>query len=192
MSPQDHVKALADRFMKEGAEDLWNEDDGPVKSPPPLPPKPYYQSSRPIECPVDLRELTSHGQSLGPGNGGIVSRIFKSRHYSVQARRRFRINESSSSDDYSDVSSGDEFSSGLVNEVVASSGMINAQKMRSSAALGKHDVKIIRRPVMPKFNDEEDDFSEQIQLIRHELSMKNLAEKEEEKEEGESILSQKR
>ncbi|CAN0876868.1 Putative DEAD-box ATP-dependent RNA helicase 33 [Linum grandiflorum] len=33
MTPKDHVKALADRFMKEGAEDLWNEDDGPLKSP---------------------------------------------------------------------------------------------------------------------------------------------------------------
>ncbi|KAK4488258.1 hypothetical protein RD792_004005 [Penstemon davidsonii] len=31
LSPQDHVKALADRFMKEGAEDLWNEADGPLK-----------------------------------------------------------------------------------------------------------------------------------------------------------------
>ncbi|CAN1312608.1 Putative DEAD-box ATP-dependent RNA helicase 33 [Linum perenne] len=34
MTPKDHVKALADRFMKEGAEDLWNEDDGPLKSTP--------------------------------------------------------------------------------------------------------------------------------------------------------------
>ncbi|GAB2212080.1 hypothetical protein Drorol1_Dr00025424 [Drosera rotundifolia] len=30
MSPEDHVKALADRFVKAGAEDLWNEDDGPI------------------------------------------------------------------------------------------------------------------------------------------------------------------
>ncbi|KAJ0106254.1 hypothetical protein Patl1_18745 [Pistacia atlantica] len=33
MTPQQHIKALADRFMKAGAEDLWNEDDGPLKAP---------------------------------------------------------------------------------------------------------------------------------------------------------------
>ena len=144
-----------------------------------------------MECPIDLRELTSHGRSLGPGNGRIVSRIFKYRHFSMQVRRRFRRNESSSGDDDSDVSSRDEFSSALVNEAVASRGMRNAQKIRSSAALGKHDVKITRRRVMPKSNDGEDDFWEQIQLIRHEFSMKNLAENVKEKGEGESI-NQKR
>ncbi|CAL1363286.1 unnamed protein product [Linum trigynum] len=35
MAPKDQIKALADRFMKEGAEDLWNEDDGPLKPTPP-------------------------------------------------------------------------------------------------------------------------------------------------------------
>ena len=30
LSPNDHVKALADRFVKEGAEDLWNNHDGPL------------------------------------------------------------------------------------------------------------------------------------------------------------------
>nr|CAD1830747.1 unnamed protein product [Ananas comosus var. bracteatus] len=35
MSSKDHIKALADRFMKGGAEDLWNEDDGPLRSPSP-------------------------------------------------------------------------------------------------------------------------------------------------------------
>ena len=105
----------------------------------------------------------------------------------MQVRRRFRRNESSSGDDDSDVSSRDEFSSGLVNEAVASRGIRNAQKIRSSAALGKHDVKITRRRVMPKSNDGEDDFWEKIQLIRHEFSMKNLAENVKEKGEGESI-----
>ncbi|RVW16448.1 putative DEAD-box ATP-dependent RNA helicase 48 [Vitis vinifera] len=190
MSPQDHIKALADRFMKEGAEDLWNDDDGPVKSPPLLPRRPSNGLSRQIEPPVDLRKLTSHGRSLGPGNARIVSRALKPRHYSVQVRRRFRRNESSSSDDGSDVSSGDEFSGRLVDADVELRGRRNVQKMMSSAALGKYDVKIKRR-VMPKSIDEGDDFSEQIELIRHELSRKNLAE-EEEKGDEESILSQKR
>ncbi|KAJ9706573.1 hypothetical protein PVL29_001849 [Vitis rotundifolia] len=190
MSPQDHIKALADRFMKEGAEDLWNDDDGPVKSPPPLPRRPSNGLSRQIEPPVDLRKLTSHGWSLGPGNARIVSRALKPRHYSEQVRRRFRRNESSSSDDDSGVSSGDEFSGTLVDDDVELRGRRNVQKMMSSAALGKYDVKIKRR-VMPKSIDEGDDCSEQIELIRHELSRKNLA-KEEEKEGEESILSQKR
>ncbi|KAF3791889.1 DEAD-box ATP-dependent RNA helicase 48 [Nymphaea thermarum] len=33
MTPEDHVNALADRFKKAGAEDLWNEDDGPLEDP---------------------------------------------------------------------------------------------------------------------------------------------------------------
>ncbi|CAN4095248.1 unnamed protein product [Withania somnifera] len=50
VSPEDHIKALADRFMKEGAEDLWNEDDGPVNTP---------QISQPITEPINLRKLTN-------------------------------------------------------------------------------------------------------------------------------------
>ncbi|KAL9246742.1 hypothetical protein vseg_020239 [Gypsophila vaccaria] len=33
ISPREHVRALADRFVRAGAEDLWNEADGPVGSP---------------------------------------------------------------------------------------------------------------------------------------------------------------
>ncbi|VVB02011.1 unnamed protein product [Arabis nemorensis] len=33
ISSKEHIKSLADRFMKAGAEDMWNEDDGPVKKP---------------------------------------------------------------------------------------------------------------------------------------------------------------
>ncbi|KAI5655528.1 hypothetical protein M9H77_32715 [Catharanthus roseus] len=51
LSPQEHIKALADRFMKEGAEDLWNENDGPIKTPPPMPKR------KTIGEPIDLREL---------------------------------------------------------------------------------------------------------------------------------------
>lgn len=36
LSAKDHIRALADRFMKEGAEDLWNEDDGPSEIPVPV------------------------------------------------------------------------------------------------------------------------------------------------------------
>lgn len=33
-SSKDRIKLLADRFTKPGAEDLWNQDDGPVSDPP--------------------------------------------------------------------------------------------------------------------------------------------------------------
>lgn len=192
MSPQDQIKALADRFMKEGAEDLWNDDDGPVKSPPPLPPQPFRRSSGLIEPPIDLRELTSHGRSLGPGNGRTVSRVFKPRHFSVLARRRFRRNDSSSSEDDSE----DEFSSALVDEDAGLRGGRNVQNKMSSAALGKHDVKIIRRRMIRSSSVEDNIFNkEQVDVIRHELSKRNSAEKEEDKEgkeDGESVLSQKR
>ncbi|KAK7251281.1 hypothetical protein RIF29_34336 [Crotalaria pallida] len=73
MSPHDHVKALADRFMKEGAEDLWNNDDGPVSSPP------HFDEVRPsrqvgsIGSPVDLRKLIrdcSNRNSMSLGDSG--------------------------------------------------------------------------------------------------------------------------
>ncbi|XP_074317744.1 putative DEAD-box ATP-dependent RNA helicase 48 [Silene latifolia] len=35
LSPRDHVKALADRFVKPGAEDLWTAADGPLHDPAP-------------------------------------------------------------------------------------------------------------------------------------------------------------
>ena len=104
MSPTDHIKALASRFMKEGAEDLWNEDDGPLKSPPPR-----GTNERPgffgpngrrgsIRSPIDLRNLISEGRenaNLTNPSGSYVNR----RNYSGQSWRRFRRNESSESED---------------------------------------------------------------------------------------------
>ncbi|KAH1135489.1 hypothetical protein GLYMA_05G205533v4 [Glycine max] len=37
LSPNDHFKALADRFVKDGAEDLWNNHDGPLTPNPTTP-----------------------------------------------------------------------------------------------------------------------------------------------------------
>eukprot|EP00268_Persea_americana_P069645 TRINITY_DN9935_c0_g1_i1.p1 TRINITY_DN9935_c0_g1~~TRINITY_DN9935_c0_g1_i1.p1 ORF type:complete len:832 (-),score=175.88 TRINITY_DN9935_c0_g1_i1:466-2961(-) len=54
MTAKDHVRVLADRFTKEGAEDLWNEDDGPLKSPPARPRKLPGQNP-----PLDLRKTVS-------------------------------------------------------------------------------------------------------------------------------------
>lgn len=60
MSPRDHIKALADRFMKPGAEDLWNGDDGPVHS---VTRKP--DPTKPIDPPIDLRKLVRDGRADG-------------------------------------------------------------------------------------------------------------------------------
>uniref|UniRef100_A0A0E0K753 Uncharacterized protein n=1 Tax=Oryza punctata TaxID=4537 RepID=A0A0E0K753_ORYPU len=39
-SSRAHIRALADRFLLPGAEDLWNEDDGPIhRAERPLPPR---------------------------------------------------------------------------------------------------------------------------------------------------------
>lgn len=117
MSPKDHVKALADRFMKEGAEDLWNEDDGPLKDPPPRPPmRPASTRSGPIRLPIDLRKLVEGHGGVVVGNGKDVdwrgfggANHVASRKYSVVSNRRFRRHESSSSESDSASNSRDDW-----------------------------------------------------------------------------------
>ena len=188
--------------MKEGAEDLWNNDDGPIKPPNPHPPPTHLhgvQSTRrgSTGSPVDLRRLVgeasnpisrnsggSLGQSRGyrsvsEGNSGVVS----SKKLVPAGRRRFCRNDSTSS---SESGSDDDEGDSRVNWDV--------RKMGSSASLGKYDVKRERR-VVPKPYDEEDDFSEQVELIKYEINKRKLEQKEEEKhkgEERESILTQSR
>lgn len=64
MSPQEHIKTLADRFMKEGAEDLWNDDDGPIKVQPPMPKR------RTIDEPIDLQQVFISQNSVFSGDNG--------------------------------------------------------------------------------------------------------------------------
>ncbi|KAK1571182.1 hypothetical protein Q3G72_013098 [Acer saccharum] len=99
MSPQEHIKALADRFMKEGAEDLWNEDDGPLKS------EQRSGSSgatnermRSVGSPpIDLRSLISDKGNRGNVSSDNVnsSNFMKTRNYSVHSGEKFCRNESS-------------------------------------------------------------------------------------------------
>ncbi|XP_077224754.1 putative DEAD-box ATP-dependent RNA helicase 48 [Tasmannia lanceolata] len=213
MSAKNHIKALADRFMKEGAEDLWNHDDGPLKSPAPQSPSKINDRHDRIPCrhqwprsqspPIDLRKIVSNRHNVVDNQNR--------RHFSVEARRsprsRFRSSANSSSDDDDD---GDEFGDSRVKsggnsrwprfsidegegeeEELSSRGK-RVKKMMSSAALGNYDTKEKRRPL--KRVDEEHDLSEHVRSIRDEFKMRSLignAERRNEEEE-ESLLSQKR
>ncbi|GMJ06193.1 hypothetical protein like AT2G07750 [Hibiscus trionum] len=100
MSPNDHIKALADRFMKEGAEDLWNENDGPLNSEEQERPQ-FVESARNprsvlIHTPLNIKELISDGRrENGKPIGLNNSQFIKSRSYSVQANGKFKVKESS-------------------------------------------------------------------------------------------------
>ncbi|KAK4487328.1 hypothetical protein RD792_006059, partial [Penstemon davidsonii] len=73
LSPEDHIKALADRFMKEGAEDLWNEADGPFEIPATKPNKSQFTGK-----PIDLEKfVTEKRGSVGGGN------LTNCRHFST-------------------------------------------------------------------------------------------------------------
>lgn len=208
MTAKDHIKALADRFMKEGAEDLWNEADGPVKSSaqPELPIK-----NRSFASPDDLKKLITDGRSLvnrqETWHSTGVYNSSRPRHYSVgtgirtPSKFRFQRNDSSSSDD--------ELEGDSVRPVVSNSrwhrsslsreessyedlnlkGGSNVKKMMSTASLGKYDVK--KKRLSPKLIHEED-LSEQVKAIRYELNRRNLPEDVGEKDGEESILSEKR
>ncbi|XP_027085636.1 probable DEAD-box ATP-dependent RNA helicase 48 isoform X2 [Coffea arabica] len=74
VSPQEHIKALADRFMKEGAEDLWNEADGPIRAPAPR----EMANKRVIGEPIDLRKLISRKSAFADNCSADESRNPKS------------------------------------------------------------------------------------------------------------------
>uniref|UniRef100_A0A5B7BM96 ATP-dependent RNA helicase n=1 Tax=Davidia involucrata TaxID=16924 RepID=A0A5B7BM96_DAVIN len=218
MTAKDHIKALADRFMKDGAEDLWNEADGPLESPPPRSPT---QNDRSIGTPIDLRKLISDHRNLTDSDRTLNSTNWNSslkpRHYSVDTRSRtrsrfdFRRKESSTGEDDSKLddrlgkrvggnarwprfgSTGNKLSDDDDDdddEDEEEEGRDNVKKLMSSAALGKYDA-IKKRRVPLKFLEDEVDLSGQVELIRNELNKRNSNENVENSEE-ESILSQKR
>lgn len=182
--------------MKAGAEDLWNEADGPIKSrSTQLPPTP---NNRSIRRPIDLRKLVS--ESDRAPNSINFNDSMKNRHYSVQTRRgsrfNFQRNESSSSEDDSDLDSEEglvkRFGSGGDEEEEEIKGRGNVKKlMSSSAALGKYDVKKTRR-VPLKFLEDEENLSDHIEAIRNEFNNRNSIENATDKSDENSILSQKR
>ncbi|XP_061373739.1 probable DEAD-box ATP-dependent RNA helicase 48 [Gastrolobium bilobum] len=177
ITPHDHIKSLANRFMTEGAEDLWNNDDGPLTLTPTPTPTPIPSP------PVNLRKLITQ-----PSNRNLTN-YTQTRDYSSalqvrnvaigSSKRRFWRNDNDSSSSESE------------NEMECES---NYSKMGSSASLGNYDVKREKR-VMPKSHDDGSDLSQQVELIKFQLNHRKLTQNEEHHGEGEeqqSILSQTR
>ncbi|KAH7669475.1 RNA helicase protein [Dioscorea alata] len=212
MSSKDHIKALADRFMKAGAEDLWNKDDGPLFSSSQRPP------TRPSDRtgPLDLRQIVSDGRRR---SGGSLPSFQQKREYSVMAGRRpspngkskWRRNSSSdegSDSDYdleifqksnADGKKGSRFpristETGVEMEEETDLGdaRIRRKKMMSSAALMNIDMKKERWRL--RSFEEEDKISDQIQAIRDELKKKEAFGSDFRRPEvkEESLLTQKR
>ncbi|KAK4801191.1 hypothetical protein SAY86_021678 [Trapa natans] len=260
MTPKDHIKALADRFMKEGAEDLWNEDDGPLRPPPPPTPR---SSGRPvsIQSPLNLRKLVSErgfNSSYHPSSLRSIdnySNNGNTRNYSVQSRGRLRRNESSESEDDAgsgfvfpvqkenkplsnsrisnvnpkngafsrqrktyfrndDTSSSDDDSDMDTEDGVLCSGAsrwprlslgghesnenekgrdrgINLRILGGRASLGNYDMKVKKR-VPLQLVEEETDFSQEVEFLRHELTRKKMIENQAGNVEEDSLLTQKR
>ncbi|CAN4115473.1 unnamed protein product [Withania somnifera] len=81
VSPEDHIRPLTDRFMKEGAEDLWNEDEEPVNTPQ------INQQRVDINEPINLRKLVLENPNSRDNGFSDVGRT-----YSLQKARRFYTN----------------------------------------------------------------------------------------------------
>ncbi|XP_010430425.1 PREDICTED: probable DEAD-box ATP-dependent RNA helicase 48 [Camelina sativa] len=236
MSPKEHIKTLADRFMKAGAEDLWNEDDGPVKKS-----EEEEGSSR-----LSRRDNGGTGSnSIGSNfNSSIDVRKFVSmgsssrRGFSSMSRGRFKRNESSCDEgDGFDAKKLDTLSpfspkfagtkekvksSRSVEGVIRNKGLFGRRKFRkndssteedsdedgeegkmigwmdlrktgSSASLGNHDVKLIKR-VNRNVTDEELYPPLDINTVREDLSKRRSVDTvmEENREPHDSIYSGKR
>ncbi|XP_071702192.1 probable DEAD-box ATP-dependent RNA helicase 48 [Rutidosis leptorrhynchoides] len=219
LSPKEHIKTLADRFMKEGAEDLWNEADGPLKSP-------SLQEIRRIESnhnPINLQKMVSGQLRITSNQVSDVSSDFdynksKPRHYSTfscldnrysllnvrhySVRTSYRKNHNSSSEECSDDEEGFVLmkTRGPRLSLIGSSdgdesddgkGDIKKKVMMSSAALGNYDRKVTKR-VPLKFLEEEDDLSLHVQVIRNEFNKRQMAENDIATSDDDSILSSKR
>ncbi|KAK7318272.1 hypothetical protein RJT34_02971 [Clitoria ternatea] len=183
LSPHNHVKALADRFMKDGAQDLWNNQDGPLTSPSP---STSPTTTRKINTlPLDLRKIVSQISKRGFSGFGYtrdyrsVSEVNTNNN---NTNKRFGAKKRGFWRDDSDGSSSSE-----------SECEIGCERVSSVASLGKFDVKRERRAV-PKSVEEGREFSEQVELIKYELNKRKLSQIQEEKEgeEQQSVLTQTR
>lgn len=192
MTSKAQVKALADRFMKEGAEDLWNKDDGPIRYRP--------CQSRAVNSlpPLDLRKLMAGRQNPIESQVGRIDTFGQRREYSTISRRgpgtrsKTRWRRISSSEDDSESEEGVTAFRGanmdtrtglqmfprlnISNEAESEeeSDMITDASSRnrfiSKAALRNFDTKAPRR--LPKSMVGHSDLSNEIHEIRNELRAK--------------------
>ncbi|KAM0906567.1 hypothetical protein ACQ4PT_016701 [Festuca glaucescens] len=68
-SSRAHIRALADRFLRPGAEDLWNEDDGPLRRARPPPPQ-QQQPARSLPSGARLVDWEQAGSGEKPPRRG--------------------------------------------------------------------------------------------------------------------------
>ena len=210
IAPADHVKTLADRFIKEGAEDLWNEDDGPLKNEEKV--SENEESSRPES--LDLRKMVSDRcLALGDGEWGStksIGMLNQRRYYSSEGGRKNMFNSRLKSKRYSDSDSDYEVSSSrwklggthkFQRSISSNEDMeerdlqfMSERKMLklSSAALMKHDRKKERRS--PRIDEKEDNLDEDVEFILYDLKRrkKELAAIENKNVEDESLLTHQR
>ncbi|KAG9148830.1 hypothetical protein Leryth_026185 [Lithospermum erythrorhizon] len=190
LSPQDQIKALADRFIKDGAVDLWNQDDGPeAHSPSP--------SNNNILCrPTPITSLTSlsksrcfstsvsgswmHFQCAHRCFASIINVRSYSRILKTPKKVHFIRNESSESEDDDSIDSDSDSD-------------FKKSRWKSSSALGKYDRKTTKR-VPLKFLEDETNLASSVEDIRKEVSLRSLKGSGVNVEEGEeeSFLSSKR
>lgn len=172
--------------MKDGAQDLWNDLDGPITQ---VQTQIQAQNSRQI----DLRNLVNQSSNQNLTNLTNFSsirgyrsvpevRVLADRKRVItekpEKRRIWRKNGSSTE---SESEAEDE-----------SRNQGYYSNMGSIASLGKYDGKRERR-VMPKTFDDKTDFSEQVELIKYELNKKKLSQSEENQgQEHENVLTQTR
>ncbi|XP_050899347.1 probable DEAD-box ATP-dependent RNA helicase 48 [Lathyrus oleraceus] len=186
ISPQQHIKALADRFMKDGAQDLWNDHDGPIAQP-----QPQIQDQTSQQ--IDLRKLAhqssnqnwthlnNYSQIRGYRSVPEVRVLADRKRVSTEKPEKRKIWRKNGSSTESESEAEDE-----------SQNQSYYSNMGSIASLGKYDGKRERR-VMPKTFDDKTDFSEQVQLIKYELNKKKLSQGEENQDqEQENVLTQTR
>ncbi|CAN8240676.1 unnamed protein product [Cochlearia groenlandica] len=247
ISPAEHIKSLADRFMKAGAEDLWNQDDGPVMKSDQPSRLTRFSCSNSIDSSsdshIDVRRLVSENRVLMGHNRIFDSRTSSNRGFSSMSRGRFKINESScdEGDDF-DAKKLDTLSPFAprfagkkekvksfknVSGVMKGKGLLGRRKFRkndssteedsdeeekenecngkmrgwtdlrktgSSASLGDHDIKPLKR-MNRNVTDEELYPLLDINVVREELGRRKYVEnamEEENREPRDSIYSGKR
>lgn len=172
--------------MKDGAQDLWNDHDGPITQP-----QPQIQDQTSQQ--IDLRKLAhqSSNQNLTHLNNYSQIRGYRSvpevrvladpKRVSTEKPEKRKIWRKNGSSTESESEAEDE-----------SQNQSYYSNMGSIASLGKYDGKRERR-VMPKTFDDKTDFSEQVQLIKYELNKKKLSQGEENQDqEQENVLTQTR